>query len=146
MKNNPVIFYLGVISLLVALVAGATIAQAQGLGQGQVPGAHNFGPASQGAAAQIQALTGEISVVQKEIKGMELKVRQSLADLTKLRASRPALPSGATPEEKAAYKKNMADWQYQVTAKEHEVYVAHAQLDQLQQKLKKLQQELARLQ
>ncbi|HUJ89604.1 MAG TPA: hypothetical protein VLX12_05355 [Syntrophorhabdales bacterium] len=148
MKKNLVVFSFGVLSLFVALAGGAAIAQPQGIGRGQIQsGTQNFGPgASLDTATQIRGLTDQIKAVQQQICDSKRETKRLLDDLKKLRASRPTPPKGESSEEKATYKKNMSEWQYKVTAKEHEVYVAHAQLNQLEQRLKNVQQQLATLQ
>ena len=147
MKRTFTVFFLGVIYLLLMPATGNVIAQPQGIGQGQVSGSAGTNPGTtQDAAAQVRRLSDQIKAVQEERNDAHRELGQLLDDLKRLRASRPSPPKGTNPEEKDAYKKSVSDWQYKVTAKEHEVYVAHATLDRLEQRLKYLEQELAGLQ
>lgn len=136
-----------ILSLLVVIAPQLAIAQPQAVGQGQSSGARSATPSpSQDIAARIRGLSDEIKGVQQAIQDMEKVIRQLLDDLKQLRAARPVPPKGNTPQEKDAYSKHTAEWQYKVTAKENEVYIAHVKLDQLHRQLGNLQERLANLQ
>ena len=132
------------LSLSVALGPQLAIAQPQGTGQGQVPGVQSPNVnQSQDMASQIQGLTGVLKDLQQTIEDAEKDLQQAIDDLNQLRAK---LPTGNSSQEKDSYYKRRMEWQYKVTAKEHQIVATQVKINQLQKKLRDLQQQLSNLQ
>ena len=135
------------LSLSVALGPQLAIAQPQGTGQGQVPGVQSTNVnQSQDMASQIQGLTGVLKDLQQTIEDAEKDLQQAIDDLNQLRAKLPTGATGNSSQEKDSYYKRRMEWQYKVTAKEHQIVATQVKINQLQKKLSDLQQQLSNLQ
>ena len=135
------------LSLSVTLGPKLAIAQPQGTGQGQFSGVQSATQnQSQDMDAQIQGLTGAIKDMEQAIEEAMKELRQMIDDLNQLRAALPTPPAGNSSQEKDAYTKRKMEWQYKVTAKEHQIVATQVKINQLQKKLSDLQQQLANLQ
>lgn len=144
MKKTVRMICFALLSIAIALAPQLAIAQPQGIGQAQTPGAQSPNVnQSQDTTAQIQGMTGAIKDMQQAIEDTEKEIQHDMADLKQLRAARPTPPTGNSPQEKDAYIKRITNWQNTVTAKEHEFYAAHAKLNQLKKQLSDLQQQLS---
>ena len=135
------------LSLSVALAPQMAIAQPQVTGQGQVPGVQSPNVnQSQDMDAQIQGLTGAIKDMEQTIEEAMKELQQMIDDLNQLRAALPTPPTGNSSQEKDAYTKRKMEWQYKVTAKEHQIVATQVKINQLQKKLSDLQKQLSNLQ
>jgi chromosome segregation ATPase len=147
MKKTVRMICFALLSIAIALAPQLAIAQPQGIGQAQTPGAQSPNVnQSQDTTAQIQGMTGAIKNMQQAIEDAEKQLRQLVDDLNQLRAQRPTPPKGNSSQEKDAYYKRRTELQNKVTAKEHEIVATQAKINQLQKQLSDLQQQLYSLQ